>query len=64
MMTSPILEEIYQTQQQLDEETQHNLKRYAEAVRRKVLEIAQMYNVTLQYEEQARLVHNAQVSIS
>ncbi len=39
MITTPLLEEIYNTQKRLDEEAQHDIEKYIENSQRIVLEI-------------------------
>ncbi len=49
-MMNSILDDIYTTQKQLDEEAHHSLKEYVENTHRHVQDLAKTYGFTLQYE--------------
>ena len=48
-MIDRVLEPIYKTQKQLDEDAHHNLEEYVEQTHRHVQEIAKTYGFSLQY---------------
>jgi len=51
MITTPLLEEIYNTQKRLDEEAQHDIEKYIENSKKMVLEIEKKYGLKFKYGE-------------
>jgi len=49
MITTPLLEEIYQIQRRLDEEAQSDVKKYMENSQKTVHEIERQYGVKFKY---------------
>lgn len=49
MITTPLLEEIYNTQKRLDEEAQHDLNKYIENSQKIVLEVEKKYGLKFKY---------------
>jgi hypothetical protein len=49
MITTPLLEEIYLTQKRLDEEAQHDIKKYIENSQKIVLEIEKKYGLKFKH---------------
>jgi hypothetical protein len=49
MITTPLLEEIYNTQKRLDEEAQHDLDKYVENSKKIVLEVEKKYGLKFKY---------------
>jgi len=49
MITTPLLEEIYNTQKRLDEEAQHDLNKYIENSQKIVLEVEKKYGIKFKY---------------
>ncbi|RKZ39365.1 MAG: hypothetical protein DRQ41_10685 [Gammaproteobacteria bacterium] len=49
MITTPLLEEIYDTQKRLDEEAQHDIEKYIENSQKMVLEIEKKYGLKFNY---------------
>ena len=49
MITTPLLEEIYNTQKRLYEKAQHDLNKYIENSQRIVLEVEQKYDIKFKY---------------
>ena len=48
-MIETILEPIYTTQKQLDQQAQHNLQEYVEGTHKRVQDMAEKYGFTVQY---------------
>ena len=49
MITNPLLEEIYNTQKRMVEESQYNMKKYTENLQRQVREIEAEYGLKFHY---------------
>jgi len=49
MITTPLLEEIYNTQKRLDEEAQHDIEKYVENSQKMMLEIEKKYGLKFKY---------------
>ena len=49
MITTPLLEEIYQIQRQLDEDAQSDIKKYIENAQQTVLAVERQYGVKFKY---------------
>jgi hypothetical protein len=49
MITTPLLETKYQTQKQLEEEAQHDVRKYVENSHRIVREVEEKYGVKFKY---------------
>ncbi|TGO02381.1 hypothetical protein PN36_25925 [Candidatus Thiomargarita nelsonii] len=51
MITNPLLEEIYNTQKRLVEESGYDMKKYSENVRKTVLEVEKKYGLKFKYSD-------------
>jgi len=51
MIINPLLEEIYNTQKRLVEESEYDMKKYSENVRKTVLEVEKKYGLKFKYSE-------------
>lgn len=49
MITNPLLEEIYDTQKRMVEESQYDMKKYTANLHRQVLEIEEQYGLKFHY---------------
>jgi hypothetical protein len=51
MITNPLLEELYNTQKRLVEESEYDMTKYSEKVRQTVLEVEKKYQIKFKYVE-------------
>jgi len=49
MITNPLLEEIYNTQKRMVEESQYDMKKYTENLQRQVREVEEQYGLKFHY---------------
>jgi len=49
MITNPLLEDIYNTQKRMVEDSQYDMKKYTENLQRQVLEIEEQYGLKFHY---------------
>ena len=49
MITNPVLETKYKTQRQLDEESEHDIRKYVENVHKITLEVEKQYGFKFKY---------------
>ncbi len=49
MITNPLLEDIYNTQKRMVEDSQYDMKKYTENLQRKVREIEEEYGLKFHY---------------